>query len=160
MSLKYIEIYSPESNRQYASIRLDNGLLTNRRYARIWFNNGPVHWRIYVSFSLDELTKGAPSGASFRCSVLPKSALPDKKTQCLLPKYQVRRTGTGVNYDKEFKCRKWIKTSYCVSKTGIYIYMYLISCSCKCVSQDQMSKLKESQRLAFLTHSLSFQPSP
>ena len=51
----FTEIYSLGSNWQYGSIGSDNGLAPNRRQAIIWSNVGMVHWRIYVSLSLNEL---------------------------------------------------------------------------------------------------------
>ena len=39
----------------------DNGFSPNRREAIIWTNDGIVHWRIYASLGLNELTH-LPSG--------------------------------------------------------------------------------------------------
>ena len=43
------KVYSYESNWQWSSIGLDNGLAPNRRQAIIRTNADPIHWRIYVA---------------------------------------------------------------------------------------------------------------
>ena len=41
---------------QYSTIGTDNGLAPARRQAIIWTNGGIIHWRIYPSLGLNELT--------------------------------------------------------------------------------------------------------
>ena len=41
-------------DRQYTSIRLDDGLAPNRRQAIIWSNNGIADWYKYASLDLNE----------------------------------------------------------------------------------------------------------
>ena len=51
----FIEIWSQDSNWQYASIGSGNGLSPNRRKSITWTNDDPVHWRIYASLWGNEL---------------------------------------------------------------------------------------------------------
>ena len=52
----FTEICSQESNWQYASIGLGNGLVPNRRQAIAWINDDLVYWTIYAALGGDELT--------------------------------------------------------------------------------------------------------
>ena len=47
------------STRQYVSIGLDNGLVSNRGQAIIWTNDGLLYWRTYVSLDLNGLISWA-----------------------------------------------------------------------------------------------------
>ena len=51
----FTEVCSQESNEQYSSIGLDNGLAPIRLQAIIWTNEDPVHWRLYAALGGDEL---------------------------------------------------------------------------------------------------------
>ena len=55
--LNFTEVCSQESNWQYPSISLDNGLVLNRRQTIIWNNADPIHWRIYAALGGDGLKK-------------------------------------------------------------------------------------------------------
>ena len=50
----FTEVCSQESNWQWLSPGLDNGLAPNRRQAIIWTNADPIHWRIYAELGGDE----------------------------------------------------------------------------------------------------------
>ena len=63
------------SNWQYSCIGSDNGLAPNRCQAIIWTNDGIVYWCIYVSLSLNELTRSSPT----RSSPKKKRSSPKKK---------------------------------------------------------------------------------
>ena len=52
----FTEVCSLGFKSQWAIIGSDNGLVPTRRQAFIWANGGLVHWRIYASFGLNELT--------------------------------------------------------------------------------------------------------
>ena len=56
----FIEICSQDSNWQYASIGLGNGLALNRWQAVTWTNDDPVHLRIYAALGGDELMFPSP----------------------------------------------------------------------------------------------------
>ena len=50
----FTEICCQESNKQYYSIGLDNGLVPTRRQAIIWTKDDPFHQRIYAALGGDE----------------------------------------------------------------------------------------------------------
>ena len=51
----FTEFCSYESNWQYPSMGLDNGLAPNKRQAIVWANAAPIHWRIYAALGGDVL---------------------------------------------------------------------------------------------------------
>ena len=58
----FTEVCSEGSNLQYSSIGSDNGLAPARRQAIIWTN---VHWRIFASLGLNELS--IPNTCIWQC---------------------------------------------------------------------------------------------
>ena len=54
--LNFSDVCSEESNWQYPSISLDNGLTPNRRQAIIWTNADPIDWCIHGVVGGDKLT--------------------------------------------------------------------------------------------------------
>ena len=59
----FIAIYSAWSDWQCVSIGPDNGWPPNGRQTIIWTNNELIHWRIYASPGLKELTPNTSSSA-------------------------------------------------------------------------------------------------
>ena len=52
----FVEIYSLWYNLQCVNTVSDNGLVPTRRQVIVWSNDDPVHWRIYASPGINELT--------------------------------------------------------------------------------------------------------